>query len=185
MQLKHYAGAVLLVLLIALAAGCAGSTSGQTVVKNDTVTVDYVGWLDNGTIFDTSNASVAQAAGIYDPNITYKPISFVVGSGQVIQGFDDAIIGLKVSESKNITLTPDQAYGKYNPSLVRPVNMTDLIANGITPHVNDTLYYGTEPVTIVSIPNNTTVMIDFNHPLAGKTLHFKLTVRSIKPPSAS
>ena len=184
MQLRHYSGAILLVLLIALAAGCT-STSGQTVVKNDTVTVDYVGWLDNGTIFDTSNASVAQAAGVYDPSMSYKPITFVVGSGEVIQGFDDAVVGLKVNESKNITLTPIQAYGEYDPSLVQPVNMSDLVANNITPHVNDTLYYGTQPVTIRSIPNNTTVMIDFNHPLAGKTLHFKLTVLSITSPSAS
>jgi len=184
MQFKHYLGAILLVLLIALAAGCAG-TSGQTVVKNDTVTVDYVGWLDNGTIFDTSNATAAQAAGVYDPNNSYEPITFVVGSGDVIQGFDDAVVGLKVGESKNITLTPDQAYGEYDPSLVQPVNMSDLVANNVTPHVNDTLYYGTQPVTVNSIPNNTTVMIDFNHPLAGKTLHFKLTVLSITPPSAS
>ncbi len=178
MQNNKYLWAGLLVLAVALAAGCA-STTGHTVAKNDTVAVDYTGWLDDGTVFDTSNASEAQAAGIYDANVTYEPLTFVVGSGDVIEGFDDAVVGLKVNESRNITLTPAEAYGEYDASLVQPVNMSDLVANGIDPKVNDTLYYGTQPVTVHAIPNNTTVLIDFNHPLAGKTLHFKLTVLSV------
>jgi len=184
MEGKQFIGAVLLVLSIALIAGCT-SQSEQTVAKNDTVSVDYIGWLDNGTVFDTSNATLAKEAGIYDENITYEPITFVVGSGEVITGFDNGVVGLKVNESRNITLTPDEAYGDYDASLIQPVNTSDLLENNITPYVNETLYYGTNPVTIYSIPNNTTVMIDFNHPLAGKTLHFKLTVLSITPPSAS
>lgn len=178
MQSKRYIWAILLVLAIALAAGCAGPAE-KAVVKNDTVSVDYVGWLDNGTIFDTSNATVAKEAGIYDANITYEPITFKAGAGDVIEGFDNAVIGLKVNESRNVTLTPAESYGEYDPSLIMPVNMTDLVDNGITPHVNDTLYAGTQQVKVYSIPNNTTVLIDFNHPLAGKSLHFKLTVLSI------
>lgn len=178
--MKHlkYAGAILLVLTIALAAGCAGQKE-KTVAKNDTVTVDYTGWLDDGTVFDTSNETVAREAGIYDINNTYVPISFMVGAGEVIDGFDTAVVGLKANESRNITLAPDQAYGDYDASLIQPVNLTLLQENGIDPQVNDTLYYGTEPVTVYAIPNNTTVLIDFNHPLAGKTLHFEVTVRSI------
>jgi peptidylprolyl isomerase len=176
--------AIVLVLSIALVAGCAGP-SEKTVKSGDIVFVDYTGWFDNGTIFDTSSAMVAQQAGLYDENMTYGPLSFTVGSGEVIDGFDSAVIGMKMNESKNITLTPAQAYGEYDPSLIQPVNMSELLDNNITPHVNDTLYYGIQPVTVYSIPNNTTVLIDFNNPMAGKTLHFMLTVRDIQSANAS
>jgi peptidylprolyl isomerase len=176
--------AILLVLSILLIAGCAASTE-KTVKSGDAVSVDYTGWLDDGTIFDTSEAAIAQQAGIYDENVTYEPLMFMVGSGDVIEGFDSAVIGLKVNDSRNITLTPDQAYGEYDPSLIQPVNMSTLLEYDIIPHVNDTLYYGMQPVTVYSIPNNTTVYIDFNHPMAGKTLHFMLTVREIQSANAS
>ncbi len=181
---KQIISAVLLVISIAIIAGCT-SASDKVVKSGDNVSVDYVGTLDNGSVFDTSNMTLAQQSGIYNPDYTYAPLSFIAGAGDVIKGFDDAVIGMKIGESKNITLTPDQAYGQYDPSLIQPVNMSTLTAAGITPAVNATLYYQMQPVTIVSIPNNTTVMIDFNHPLAGKTLHFAITVTDIETPAAT
>ncbi len=176
--------AILLILSVALMAGCAGTTE-KTVKTGDSVSVDYTGWFDNGTVFDTSSPDVARQAGIYNENMTYGPLMFTVGSGEVIQGFDNAVVGLKVNESRNITLPPAEAYGEYDPSLIQPVPMDTFTEYNITPHVNDTLYYGIQPVTVYSIPNNTTVMIDFNHPMAGKTLHFMLTVRAIQSANAS
>lgn len=176
--------AVLVVLSLALIAGCTGQTD-KKVTTNENVTVDYTGWLDDGTVFDTSNATVAQQAGIYNPLQPYEPISFVTGSGDVIEGFDSAVTGMKIGESKEFNLTPEQAYGAYNTSLISPIPMKVLTDNNITPEVNATLYYGTMPVRVVSIPNNTTVMIDFNHPLAGKALHFRITVLDIQPAANS
>lgn len=181
---KQIISAVLLIVSIAIIAGCT-SASDKVVKSGDNVSVDYVGTLDNGSVFDTSNMTIAQQANIYNPDYSYAPLSFIAGSGDVIQGFDDAVTGMKIGETKNITLTPDQAYGQYDPSLIQPVNMSTLTAAGITPVVNGTLYYQMQPVTIASIPNNTTVMIDFNHPLAGKTLHFAITVKDIQTPVAT
>lgn len=175
--------AVLLVFLIALIAGCTGQ-SGTTVKKGDNISVDYIGTYDNGSVFDTSMASVAQQAGIYNPYRTYSPMSFYAGNGEMIPGFDNATIGMKVGETKNITLTPDQAYGEYDPLKILPVNMSILTSNNITPYVNETLYYNMMPVRVDSIPNNSTVMVDFNEPMAGKTLHFMITVKSIEPASS-
>lgn len=177
--------AILLVLGIALVAGCTG-TASNAVKSGDNVTVEYTGWFDNGTIFDTSNATIAQQAGIYDPESTYEPISFIVGNDEVIGGFDNATIGMKVGESKNITITPDQAYGEYDPTLIQPIPLSVLEEANITPHVNDTLYYNFDPVRVDHIVynstdvNNSSVYIDFNHPLAGKNLHFRLTVLQIQ-----
>jgi peptidylprolyl isomerase len=174
--------AALLAASLLLIAGCAGQAE-KTVQANDNVTVDYTGWLDDGSVFDTSDAALAMQAGIYGLYQAYEPISFVTGSGEVIEGFDRAIIGMKIGETKNFTLTPDQAYGAYNDSLIQVVPMEVLAEYNITPQVNDTLYYGSQPVRVVGIENNTSVYIDFNSPLAGKTLTFQVTVRDIQPVS--
>jgi len=177
--------AVLLVVSISMIAGCAGTTE-KIVKTGDNVSVDYTGWLENGTIFDTSNATIAQQAGMYEIGKAYTPISFIVGSGATISGFDNAVSGMKINETKNVTLTPDQAYGAYNSSLILPVPMSVLTSANITPVVNQTLYYNLQPVRVDHIvmnatdKNNSSVYIDFNSPMAGKTLKFMITVRDIQ-----
>lgn len=177
--------AVLLVVSISMIAGCAGTTE-KIVKTGDNVSVDYTGWYDNGTIFDTSNATVAQQAGMFEQGKAYVPISFIVGSGATITGFDNAVIGMKINETKNVTLTPDQAYGAYNSSLILPVPLSVLKQANITPVVNQTLYYNLQAVRVDHIVdnatdmNNSSVYIDFNNVMAGKTLHFSITVRDIQ-----
>ncbi len=84
----------------------------MTVAKNgDTVRVHYHGSFPSGEVFDTSLIEEAKSAGIYDPRRDYEPLKFKLGAGQVIQGFNDAIVGMKPSEEKTVTLPPEQAYG--------------------------------------------------------------------------
>lgn len=186
---KYFIPAILLVLAIVLVAGCTGSE--KTVKSGDNVTVDYIGTYDNGTIFDTSNETIAQEAGIYESAYIYGPISFISGSGEIFTTIDNATIGMKIGETKNITLTPSEAYGEYNASLIEPVPLSILTENNITPHVNDTLYYNYNAVRVDHIvpnetdPNNTSVYIDFNNQMAGKTLHFQITVRDIQSVNAT
>jgi peptidylprolyl isomerase len=181
--------AVLLVAVVALMAGCAGQS--KTVKSGDNVTLDYIGSYDNGTIFDTSNATVAQQAGLYDAERIYEPISFVIGNQEVIPGFENGTIGMKVGESKNITLSPADAYGDYDPSYIEPVNMTELIEANITPYVNMSIptMYGIVRVDRIDVNqsdyNSSIVYIDFNHPMAGKTLHFMITLRKVETPAAT
>jgi len=77
------------------------------VKKNDKVKVEYTGSFDNGDIFDTSNHEGHS-----------HPLEFEAGSGMVIKGFDDAIIGMELNEEKNIHLKPEEAYGTSNPRLM-------------------------------------------------------------------
>lgn len=187
---KYFIPVILLVMAVALVAGCTGSEN-TTVKTGDNVTIDYIGTYDNGTIFDTSNATVAQGAGIFDAGYTYGPISFVSGNGEIFEALDNATIGMSIGQTKNVTLTPEEGYGEYNASLIQPVPISILEENNITPHVNDTLYYNLKPVTVTSIvpnvtdPNNTSVYIDFNDPMAGKTLHFQITVVDIQAANAT
>ena len=79
-------------------------------VAGKVVTLDYLGKYENGTVFDTSLADEATKAGIYLSGRTYSPFSLVVGKGQVISGFDEAILGMKVGEEKEFTIPPAKGY---------------------------------------------------------------------------
>jgi len=196
----------LTIILSALVLGCAGP-SEKVVQAGDTVSVDYVGRYTNGTIFDTSNATIAQANGIYNPARSYTPFSFVVGSNTTIKGFDQAVIGMKVNETKtNVTIAPENAYGVYNASAFRTVPVDTLTANntnfslytgqvisfndqyvyiaavGATNNTAKVLYlsnFTQMPYGIAYNANNDTATLDYNHPLAGQTLVFDITVTDI------
>lgn len=81
------------------------------VERGDTVEIHYVGKLVDGNIFDTSMKDVAKEASIYSNSKNYSPFEFIVGSGKAIKGIDEAVIGMKENEVKEITVPPDKAYG--------------------------------------------------------------------------
>ncbi|MBU1201435.1 MAG: peptidylprolyl isomerase [Nanoarchaeota archaeon] len=141
----------------------------STIKKGDKVKVEYEGSFDDGTVFDSSKNHG-------------KPLEFEVGASKVIKGFEDAMIGMKKGEEKKITLKPVDAYGDYNPELVKEVPKEQLpkdhelkpgmillmgLPNGVQ-----------VPVKIAEV-NDKTATLDLNHPLAGKTLNFKLKVLEI------
>jgi FKBP-type peptidyl-prolyl cis-trans isomerase 2 len=109
------------------------STPELKAQKGDTVSVHYLGRYPGGKVFDTSMEKEAKSAGLYNASRDYKPLQVTLGTGKVIQGFDEALIGMKVNEEKEVVIPPEKAYGKTG-----------------------------------------------NHPMAGKTLQFKLRVTNIK-----
>lgn len=169
------------ILMVTMVAGCSGQ--GQKTVKTgDTVSVDYIGTFTNGTVFDTSIESVAKEAGIYNSQRPYEPLTFTVGGGQMIQGFDKAVVGMEAGESKNITLQPEEAYGQRDPSKVIEVPIQQLQANGIDPEVGMQLITQSGGMAEITAVNESSgnATIDFNHPMAGNTLQFKITVKDIQ-----
>ena len=190
--MKASKGAVLFLSVLILGSvifgsGCTGAGNGNTsgavenrVVKaGDTVQVDYIGKLENGTVFDTSREDVAKQAGIYVSGRTYAPLPFVVGSGQMIKGFDNGVIGMKVGEEKTIKTPPEEAYGEYDKAKVQAVpikalNMTEVPRVG---HVFRDPYGNQFRVIAV---NDTYITVDANPELAGKTLVFDIKLISIQ-----
>ncbi len=83
--------------------------SAQT---GDTVSVHYVGKFPGGKVFDTSMRAEAVKSGLFNPARDYKPLQVVLGAHQVISGFEEAVMGMKVNETKEITLPPEKVYGK-------------------------------------------------------------------------
>ena len=156
------------------------NTSGQEVkpmlVKSgDTVSVDYIGSLEDGTIFDTSIKAEAEKAGL-PPRERYEPLQFKVGAGKMIQGFDNGVIDMKVGEEKTVLIPEDEAYGPYLDNLVVIfANDEKLKGAQVGMHIRT----DSGSVGFITQINATNVTVDFNHPLAGKTLKFTITLRKI------
>jgi len=141
----------------------------KIVKKGDTVKVEYIGSLEDGTVFDNSEKHEA-------------PLEFIVGSGQIIPGFEEAVVGMKVGEEKQITLEPKEAYGDYNPDLVKKIPKNCFpedqdVQQGMIYMMN--IPDGRQvPVKITDVEEDA-ITIDLNPPLAGKTLIFKIKIVAI------
>ncbi len=98
-----------------LLSGCIGQ---RTVKLGDNVSVDYIGSLQDGKVFDTSIESVARAHDLFTPERAYTPLNFTAGRPGVIEGFSEGVIGMKVGETKVLTIPPEKAYGPINPSRI-------------------------------------------------------------------
>jgi len=96
-----------------------GCTEKKSVRIGDNISIDYIGSFPDGTVFDTSIESVAKENNIIKPE--YKPLKFTVGNGNVIKGLEEGVIGMKVGQTKNLTITPDKAYGLINPRLIQTI----------------------------------------------------------------
>jgi peptidylprolyl isomerase len=168
-QKNRYILAALLVVVVigtAAFAGCSAS-DGQKAKVGDTVNVTYTGSLDNGQVFDS--------------NVGKKPLTFTVGDGQMIQGFDEGVQGMVVGETKNITIPADKGY-PYRKDLVYDMNRVGGLEN-MNLSVGDVIRFtrpdGMPGAVKVLAVNATSVTVDENTPLAGKTLHFTVTLDQI------
>ena len=140
----------------------------NTVENGNIVSVHYTGTLNDGTQFDSSRAR--------------EPLSFLVGDGQVIPGFESAVLGMQEGETKTITILAENAYGPKNDQAVQVVEK-NRFPNGFEGNVGESVTGQTGEgqafrATIVNIEENT-VTLDFNHPLAGHDLTFEVELVSI------
>jgi peptidylprolyl isomerase len=144
------------------------------IVKiGDTVKVEYEGFFDNGDVFDSTKA--------HDD----EPLEFTVGDHQVVPGFENSVIGKELNQEFQIRLEPIDAYGPHDPNSVHRIPREEFPAD-IKPEAGMMLVieqtHGDHshqiPVTIQELTENE-ITLDFNHPMAGKTLNFKMKVIQI------
>ena len=136
--------------------------------SGDTVKVDYTGKLEDGTVFDTSASR--------------EPLQFLIGSGQIIPGFDQAVIGMNVGDKKTVNIPSDQAYGPHLEDKVLEVNQ-DQIPQHLNLEVGQQVQVpqkdGSKIFFVVTGVSETSVTLDGNHPLAGKDLVFDIQLVEI------
>ncbi len=144
----------------------------QQVKSGDTIKVHYHGTLTDGSIFDSSNGR--------------EPLEFEVGSGMVIEGFDSGVLGMSIGEKKTISIPAEQAYGNPREDMFMEFPL-DRFPADMVPEVGMQLNMSNNegdqfPVAIVEIAEEY-VVLDGNHPLAGKDLVFDLELVEITPKS--
>jgi FKBP-type peptidyl-prolyl cis-trans isomerase 2 len=134
-------------------------------IKNgDRIKIEYKGTLEDGTVFDSSER-------------LGTPMEFTVGAGHVIKGIENAVVGMEKGEEKKVKLQPPEAFGEYKPQLVQKVSR-DQFPKEIEPkpglEVNVTEPNGNKiPGKVLEVTEEA-VIIDMNHPLAGKVLDFNI-----------
>lgn len=139
------------------------------VKANDTVKVHYTGKLEDGQVFDSS--------------LEREPIEFTLGKGQLIPGFEKGVLNMEPNEKKTITIPCEEAYGEVNEDLFHEIKKEQLPAE-VNPEVGMGLVSknpdGTEHQLRVAEVKEDSIIVDANHPLAGKKLTFELNLIEIK-----
>ncbi|MDD4874442.1 MAG: FKBP-type peptidyl-prolyl cis-trans isomerase [Dehalococcoidales bacterium] len=169
--MKKYLILISLALFFSLILTGCGIASAK---NGDTVKLHYSVLLEDGTLYETS--------------IGNEPLEFTIGQGKVLSVLEEAIIGMRVGESKSITITEDQAYGPYREDMVFQLEKKELPAY-IDPKIGMQLQMiqGNSEIIIVTIIeiNETTLRMDANHPLAGHDLIFEIELVDIKTATSS
>lgn len=138
--------------------------------SGDTVMVHYTGTLTDGQLFDSSTGG--------------DPLAFQLGTGQVIKGFDEGVTGMEIGDKKTINIPCDEAYGPVNDELLIHFDRSQIPADipleaGITLNMHQEGNGQVVPVVIKEVADNH-VVLDANHPLAGKDLIFELELVGIQ-----
>lgn len=139
------------------------------VQKNSTVSVHYTGRLADGKVFDSSEGR--------------EPLTFTVGAGQLIKGFETGVMGMKLNETKTLNITAAEAYGPVRDELIQVVERS-LLPEDLDPKVGQKLASqgseGRQMVVSVVAVDDKTITIDGNHELAGKYLIFDIEVVAVQ-----
>ena len=114
--------------------------------------------------------------GIYHENHSYAPIEFTVGSGNIIEGFDEAVLGMEEGETKTVTVPPEKGYGERQPELIWKIPSEAV--SGEKPKEGSYVSIQGRPAKVVEVTEES-ITLDLNHPLAGRTLTFEITLRGI------
>ncbi len=142
---------------------------------------------DNSVVSFNYEVKDAKTGEVVDSNIGQEPLSFITGKQQIIPGLEEQMKGMQSGDSAEILVNAAEAYGEYNPEAVQ--NMPREQFAGIDLQEGMTLYGQSEDgntvqVTVKGFDDND-VVIDFNHPLAGKDLLFSITVSEVREPTVS
>ena len=145
------------------------STQAQSISDGNIISIEYTLTLEDKKVLDT--------------NVGGQPLNFTQGSHQIIPGLETALEGMKVGESKHVTVDPEQGYGPVNPQAIQEVQIDKIPKEarkvGAQLEAKDEQGRTMHP-RVVEVKEQV-VMLDFNHPLAGKKLYFDVKILDIKP----
>ena len=152
----------------------------ETVVgEKSLVYVDYSATTkDDGVVFDTTMEDVAKESGIYKDGDRYGPMLVAIGWNWLLAALEQELIGMEVGESKTVAIPPEKGAGPRDPKKVKMIAKTKLAKHKARPIKGERITFGNERGVITAVLGRQ-VRVDFNSPLAGRTLEFDVTLRSI------
>jgi peptidylprolyl isomerase len=145
--------------------------------KGDFILIEYTAKVkETNEVFDTTNEETAKKEHLHKEGEIYEPKLIVVGEGWMLKPLDESFATMKLSKAATVEISPDKAFGARDPEKIKRVPLKQLTAKGITPAIGMRVEYGGKNASIRSIGAGR-VLLDFNPPLAGKTLVYDVTVQ--------
>jgi len=145
--------------------------------KGDFIIIDYVAKVkETGEVFDTTIEETAKKEHLYKEGEIYEPKLVVIGEGWVLKALDESLTTMEVGKSSSVEIPPDKAFGARDSEKVKRVPLRHLVDKGITPSLGMRVEYNGKMATVRTLGAGR-VLLDFNPPLAGKTLLYEVTVQ--------
>lgn len=141
--------------------------------KGDFVRISYTAKLEDGTVIDTTDEKTAKEHGIYREEAKYGDIVVVVGEGQVVKGLDEMLEGKEVGFKGSIEIPPEKAFGKYDPNKREFISISKFRER---PSPGQRVLVGEKVGTVEKVIGRR-VLVNYNHPLAGKKIIFDLEIK--------
>ncbi len=151
--------------------------------KDDIIYIEYEVWIkDDDKLYDTTKEELAREHGIYEASRAYGPQAVILGRGNVFPALEDALMKAEVGKEYELEIPPENAFGKRDPSLVQLIPLTKIMRLNITPDIGKEVEIDGKK-GVITFVSASRVRVDFNHPLAGKTLlyKYKITKKAEEP----
>jgi len=144
--------------------------------KHDFVLLDYTGKLEDNTIFDTTQESVAKKHNLRSEGTKYKPITICIGESQIVSGLDESLMGKEAGKEFTITLPPEKAFGKKDIKLIKLIPMAVFKKQNVMPQPGLKVNIDGRVATVLRVSGGR-VIVDYNHPLANRTITYDISIR--------
>jgi len=152
-------------------------SKGESLKDGDFIRIDYVGKIsESGQIFDLTKEDVARKNGIFNPDFKYGPVPVIIGANMLVKGLEKELKRMKVGEKKKIKVKPEDGFGKRNEKLIKLIPLSYFKKQKITPYPGLLININGIIGRVLSISGGR-VRVDFNHPLAGKTLEYEVEIK--------
>ncbi len=148
----------------------------EKVQHHDFVEIDYTGRLADGTVFDTTSEKTAKEHNLHSPQREYNPAVICVGEKQVLPGLDAQLVDKELGKEYTAALTADKAFGKRDIKRIKVIPMNTFQQHKVQPHPGLQVDIDGEMGIVASVSGGR-VIVNFNHPLAGKEVTYTFTVR--------
>jgi len=144
--------------------------------KNDFIEIEYTGTIkDEEMVFDTTDEKVAKDNGIHNEKVKYGPVTVCIGQGQTIPGLDSQLEGKEIGKDYTVEVPPEGAFGKKDPKLVQLIATSKFKKANINPMPGLQVNID-EQIGIIKTVSGGRTLVDFNHPLSGKDVVYKVKI---------